>query len=226
MREIGRRLFGWEDAFEMAFKPEVEACLMVHPHDDPFDLDWLTKEPYEAIVAAAKHVGDTGFVLTDLSGIFSDDPGRHFYTQFFVRPPSSTNYSEGILDIEVDGQKVAEYWWCEFPTFDDFCDIRGQLGAVDTAVYSINAHWGVYTLYEWWHLVGGNLDFIRHVDKMYPAWRNDIITLVDEWEGAMARGHPTVDLLIKLLNYWKKWPGDEWVETLAARINIKMTGDL
>ncbi len=93
-------------------------------------------------------------------------------------------------------------------------------------MYSINAHWGVYTCHEWWQLVGGNIAFIRHVDKMYPAWRNGVIALVNEWEGQIKRGTPIGDVLIYLLDYWKKWPGDEWVDTLTAKLDQKLTGGL
>ena len=214
LREIGRRIFQLNDSSEVVFKPAIEACLMVHPHDDEFDVDYLTEEPYEAIIAAAKHVGDTGFVLCDhLNGLMC---GATSYS--YVKPPGSDHR------IKVKSEKP-EDWWCEFPSYDAYRD-TGCVGLVDTVLYSINAHWGVHTRYEWWHLVGGSIDFISHVDKMYPAWRNDIITLVDEWEGEMARGHKTVDRLIKLLDYWKKWPGDEWVETLTAKLDRKLTGGL
>ena len=214
IREIGRRVFQWTDSFEVVFKPEIEACLMFHPRDDPLDVDYLTKEPYEAIIAAAKHVGDTGFVLSDhLNGLM-----RGTTLRSYIKPPGSEHR------IEVP-YKDAEDWWCEFPEYEDYRK-TGCIGLLDRVLYSINAHWGVYTQYEWWHLVGGNLDFICHVDKMYPAWRNDMITLVDEWEGEMARGHETVDRLVKLLDYWKKWPGDEWVETFTAKLDHKLTGGL
>ena len=214
IREIGRRVFQWTDSSNIVFKPEIEACLMFHPHDHEFDLDSLTKGPYEAIVAAAKHVGDTGFVLCDhLNGLMRGEKLRSYTT-----PPGS----EGPVWADC---KDATDWWCEFPEHEDY-RTTGHVRMLDTVLYSINAHWGVYTQYEWWHLVGGSVDFVSHVDKMYPAWRNDIITLVDEWDGEMARGLVTTDTLIELLEYWKKWPGDEWVDTLTAKLDRKVTGGL
>ncbi len=86
IREIGRRVFHLTDSFDVVFKPEIEACLIFHPVDyDSFDADYLTEEQYEVIVVAAKHVGDTGFVLSDdLNGLMRGTKRRSFTT-----PPGS-----------------------------------------------------------------------------------------------------------------------------------------
>ena len=70
--------------------------------------------------------------------------------------------------------------------------------------------------------MGGNIDFIRHVDKMYPAWRNEVIELIDNWEGQIKRDDPMVNLLIELLEYWKRYPADAWVETVADKLSRKL----
>ena len=216
IREIGRRVFQWTDSSNIVFKPEIEACLIFHPVDyDSFDADYLTEEQYEAIIAAAKHVGDTGFVLSDdLNGLMRGTKRRSYTT-----PPGS----EG--PVWADDKKPAD-WWCEFPEYEDYRN-TGCVSLIDSVLYSVNAHWGVHTHYEWWHLVGGSIDFISHVDKMYPAWRNDIITLIDHWHlDKMERGNQTVDMLIKLVDEWKKWPGDEWVDTSTAKLDRKLAGGL
>ncbi|MDE0042930.1 MAG: hypothetical protein OXT74_12905 [Candidatus Poribacteria bacterium] len=210
MREIGRRLFQPHDTCEAIFKPAVEACLMFHTTDRS-DNDYLTEQQYEAGIAAAKRSGDTGFVLSTLHGIFSDDPERRFYI--------------GKPRVQVDGQEMAEYWWCEFPPHQDYW--HTAVGAAwDTAVYATNAHWGIYTNRELWQVVGGNIDFISDIDRMYPAWRDAVISLLDEWDGEIARGTSIGDVLIYLLDCWTKWPADEWVETFRAALHSKLTGGL
>ena len=216
MRQIGRRVFHLSAYFGIVFRPAIEACLLFHPpEENTFEADYLTAKQYEAIVAAAKHVGDTGFVLSDdLNGLMHNTTRRSFTT-----PPGSKG------PVWTDDTNPA-IWWCEFPDYDDY-RTTGCVRVVDTALYSINAHWGVHTHYEWWHLIGGSVDFIRHVDKLYPAWRNNLITLVDDWpHDKMERGLETVDILIRLLEYWKKWPGDEWVDTFAAKLDQKLEGGL
>ena len=216
MRDIGRRLFQPHDTCEGIVKPTVEACLMFHVSNGT-DRDYLTKEQYATIIAAAKHVGDTGFVLSTLSGIFAGDPNRRYYTS----PPGA--HKE--VRIEVDGQDVAEYYWCEFPPYNEYLN-TAFVAACDTAVFSINARWGVYTCREYWQLVGGNIDFIEQVDKLYPAWRNGVIRLIDECEGTIARGMPIGDVLVNLLDWWKKYPGGDWAETVTAKLDRKLAGGL
>ena len=216
MREIGRRLFQAHDTCEAIFKPTVEACLMFHVSNGT-DSDYLTEEQYATIIAAAKHVGDTGFVLSTLSGIFAGDPNHRYYTS----PPGAHKKER----IEVDGPELAHYYWCEFPQYNEYLH-TAFVAAWNTAVFSINAHWGVYTCREYWQLVGGNIDFIKQVDKLYPAWRNGVIRLIDEWDGTIARGTPIGDILVNLLNWWKKYPGDEWVDTFAAKLDRKLDDGL
>ncbi len=96
MREIARRLFLRHDSCEALFKPEIEACLIFHTNDES-DNDYLTKEQYEAIIAAAKHMGDNGFVVSTLCGIVSDDDAND---RFYVTPLSRQPKEQ----IEVDGQ--------------------------------------------------------------------------------------------------------------------------
>ena len=216
LREIGRRVFQLNRSSQNVFKPEIEACLIFHPpENDSVEADYLTEKQYEAIVAAAKHVGDTGFVLCDdLSGLMHGTKRRRFTT-----PPGSDG------PVWEDCTEPAE-WWCEFPEYEAY-RATGHVCILDTAIYSINAHWGVYTQYEWWHLVGGSVDFIRHVDNLYSGWRNNLITLVDDWpHDKMKRGLETVDLLIETLPYWRKYPGDDWVETFTAKLDQKLTGGL
>lgn len=190
IREIELRLFRSQDPFELIFKPEIEACLIFHPlDDDPSDGDYLTEEQYEAIVAASKHVGDTGFVLS------------HHHTN------------------------VPEYWWCEFPSYEDY-RTTGWVGLLDTIMHSVNAGWGLLTAHESHTFVGGNAEFIGHVDTMYPAWRTNLMALVDKWDGTTEPRLFIIELLRDLMDEWKKWPGDDWVKTLSAKLDRKLTGGL
>ena len=79
-----------------------------------------------------------------------------------------------------------------------------SVGLFDIALFSIDARWGLLTGHEWHTLVGGNIDFISHVDKMYPAWRNEVMALIDVWGEQMVKGVPEVDLLFELLEHWKR----------------------
>ena len=54
-----------------------------------------------------------------------------------------------------------------------------MVSVVDIALYSIDARWGLLTGHEWHTLVGGNMDFISHIDKMYPEWRIEVMELID-----------------------------------------------
>lgn len=214
-REIGLRVFRSQDPFDLIFKPKIEACLIFHPlEDDPSDGDYLTKEQYEAIIAAAKHVGDTGFVLCNATNRLVDDPKYRWGLTSAPGEPGKW--------IKVEAQELAEYWWCEFPNYEDYRAIN-MVGVLDTAVYSIDAGWGLLTAHECHTLVGGNVDFISHVDKMYPAWRDNVMTVLTEWEGKMVQGEIFIaDLLVELVHEWKKWPGDEWAETFTEELDFKL----
>ena len=211
--KIGQSLFQSQNPHKMTFKPEVEACLMFHTldADDPYypdsPLDYLTRGQYQAIIAAAKRARDTGFVLSQPHGSLMNDTD---YWRRVIAPGAAadTNWT----DLE-------DHWWCEFPTYEDYLTI-GPVGILDVALFSIHGHWGVFTARH--TLVGGNIDFIRHVDKMYPAWRNEVIELIDNWEGQIKRDDPMVNLLIELLEYWKRYPADEWVETVADKLSRKL----
>ncbi len=213
--KIGLSLFKSQNPYKMTFKPEVEACLMFHTvdADDPYypnsPLDHLTRDQYQAIIAAAKLCGDTGFVLSDPHGSLMDDTD---YWRREVAPGAAadTNWA----DLE-------NHWWCEFPTYEDYLTI-GPVGILDVALFSIHGHWGVFTTRAQHSLVGGNIDFISHVNKLYPAWRNEVIELIDNWEGQIKRDDPRVNLLIELLESWKRYPADQWVETIADKLSRKV----
>ena len=221
IRNIGKCLFKSQDPRAMIFKPEVEACLMFYP-PDPDDLDYLTKDQYEAIISAAKLMGDTGFVLSDHSGSLVDDPNyrcRVTSPEFEYKgfPPGPDDW------IEVPCEELAKHWWCEYPTYEDYRTIE-SVGLFDIALFSIDARWGLLTGHEWHTLVGGNIDFIGHVDKMYPAWRNEVMELIDVWGEQMVKGVPEVDLLFELLEYWRRYPADEWVKEVTEKLNRKLHG--
>ncbi|MDE0042931.1 MAG: hypothetical protein OXT74_12910 [Candidatus Poribacteria bacterium] len=218
IREIQLRLFRSQVPTEIVFKPHIEACLMFcEPISD--DNDYLTKEKYETIVAAANHVGDPKFVVSQPHGSLIDDPLTRWV---YVKPEDFKTHQ-----YKVESKEFAKYWWCaEPPPYDEYLYMASG-GMFDTAIYSMDASWGLYTMHECWTLVGGSIPFIRHVDKMYPAWRKEVITLLDDYPpDTITRDMPTIKLLLALLDYWKKWPADEWVETLSAKLDARLTGGL
>ena len=68
----------------------------------------------------------------------------------------------------------------------------------------------------------GNIDFISHVDKMYPAWRNEVVGLIDIWGEQMVKGVPIVNLMFELVEYWKRYPRDEWVAAVTEKLHRKV----
>ena len=93
-------------------------------------------------------------------------------------------------------------------------------------MYSSDSHWGVIAAHEWHVLVGGSINFIRNVDKLYPAWRSEVIECIDQWEDQMKRGMWRGVLLLKLLEYWKRYPADEWVEEVTEKLNRQLQESL
>ena len=93
-------------------------------------------------------------------------------------------------------------------------------------MYSMDLSWAAIVSHEEHALVGGSKDFISHVDQIYPAWRNEVTELIDDWEKEVAieRSPWGVDLFIELLEYWKRYPADGWAETLTAKLNHKRAG--
>lgn len=213
--KVGQSLFKSQDPYEMTFQPEVEACLMFptvdvdDPYYSDYPLDYLTRDQYQAIISAAKLCGDTGVLLSNPHGSLMNDTD---YWRRVIAPGAAadTNWA----DLE-------NHWWCEFPTYEDYLSI-GPVGILDVALFSIHGHWGVFTARARHTLVGGNIDFISHVDKMYPAWRNEVIELIDSWEEQIKRDDPMVNLLIELLERWKRYPADQWVETVTDKLSRKV----
>ena len=125
-----------------------------------------------------------------------------------------------------DSCKQAQEWWCEFPTYKDYRSLLSNM--LENAMYSMDLSWGAIVLHDWHALVGGSKDFISHVDQIYPAWRNEVTELIDDWEKEVAieRSPWGVDLFIELLEYWKRYPADGWAETLTAKLNHKRAGRL
>ncbi|MDE0042929.1 MAG: hypothetical protein OXT74_12900 [Candidatus Poribacteria bacterium] len=79
MLETGLSLFRSHEPFEVPFKPGVEACLMFHPPErDDRDYDYIQQDEYEAVVAAAKQVGDTGFATDHATLLGVSDPRSSF----------------------------------------------------------------------------------------------------------------------------------------------------
>ena len=235
MLEMGLSLFRSHYPLEVLFTPAIEACLMFHPPErDDRDYDYIEKDEYEAVIAAAKHAGDTGFVLCHDFGSFKEearDQFKRYWTgegdTYRMDLPTDTagNESEKPSNIAEAVKEFPTFWWCEFPTYEAYLEIPFARLAHAT-VYSINGRWALHTAHDFWTLVGGDIDFIREVDKLHPVWRNHMLALIDDWEGDMARDLPFAGLLIELLDYWKKWPGDEWVDTFAAKLDGKLTGGL
>ena len=248
MLEMGLGLFRSHDPFEVPFKPGIEACLMFHPPErDDRDYDYIEKEEYEAVVAAAKNVGDTGFVLCHNFGHFKEGvraqvarywhgEGVNTFSRDLPTASADDEYKRPLtLEPAVDEFKryptieaaviqLPTFWWCEFPTYEDYLEIPfARLN--DAIVFSINGRWALLTTHECWTLVGGDTAFIRQVDKLHPTWRHDMLALLDKCS-PMERTSLFGGLLIELLDYWKKWPGDEWVDTFAAKLDQKLTGGL
>ena len=119
------------------------------------------------------------------------------------------------------------HWWCEFPTYEDYRSLLLS-SMIESGMYSMDLSWGTIVSHEEHALVGGSKDFISHVDQIYPAWRNEVTELIDNWEKEVVieRRPWGVDLFIELLDYWKRYPGDGWAETLAAKLNHKRAGGL
>ena len=114
------------------------------------------------------------------------------------------------------------HWRCQFPTHHEYSELLDNRGGLENTMYSSDSHWGVITAHEWHALVGGSIDFVRNVDKLYPAWRSEVIEYIDEWEDQMKRGMWRGALLLELLEYWKTYPADEWVETVTAKLSRKL----
>ena len=114
-----------------------------------------------------------------------------------------------------------EHWWCEFPTYEDYLTLGTM---IENAMYSINSHWGIMFSHEWHAVVGGSESFIRNVDKIYPEWRTCVIEYIDGWKWEVVQGVWVVDMFIELIDYWKKYPGDEWSAEVAEKFNSKLHG--
>ena len=65
IRQIYKRLIKSINPLEVLFQPEIEGCIMFYPFVDGARLE---KDQYEAVTAAAKLLGDEGFVLSQLYG--------------------------------------------------------------------------------------------------------------------------------------------------------------
>ena len=97
------------------------------------------------------------------------------------------------------------------------------MGLFETAMYAKDSSWGVAVAYDWHALVGGSEDFIRRVDEGCPVWRQDVLeTVVALEETAKERGSMIIDLIVDMLEYWKKYPADEWVAVLTANIEYQL----
>ena len=123
-------------------------------------------------------------------------------------------YSETELSNSFDRP---DHWWCEFPTYEEYHGLNMHM--LETATYAKDSSWGVGVSHEWHAVVGGSEDFIRRVDEGWREWRKDVIKLIDDWEkDAKDRGAGVINVTVHMLEYWKKYPGDEWVATVTANI--------
>ncbi len=183
IRKSWQRLFKSNDPFSVPFRPEIEACIIF-----PFTEGCaLTLAQYEAIITAARTLGDQGFILSEVE----------WKGDFFER---------------------GKHWWCEFPRHEDYLI---QAPILENALYSLHSRWGVLISHEWHAMVGGSETFMMNVDKMYPEWRAAIIDLIESWE-KVTPGHWVTNMFIELLDYWKRYPGDEWSAQVTEKFNYKL----
>ena len=139
-----------------------------------------------------------------------------------------TVQSLGEVDFLLSETEIKDFWngeghWrCQSPTHHEYWDLLGNRGGLENAMYSSDSHWGVIAAHEWHVLVGGSIDFVRNVDKLYPAWRSKVIEYIDQWEDQMKRGMWRGALLLKLLEYWKRYPADEWVAAVTEKLHGKV----
>ena len=193
MRQAWQRIFKSNDHSSMVFQPEIESCL-IFPHTGGH---LLSDDLYPAITDAAiaeatRTGGDHGFYF---SGTYCPEP------EIFDEP---------------------HHWWCGFPPHDEFLFLNSP-GTFENAMYARDSSWGVAVEYDWHALVGGSEDFIRRVDEGYPEWRQEVIETVVELEYTInTRGSMIIDLIVEMLEYWKKYPADEWVEVVTANIKYQL----
>lgn len=113
------------------------------------------------------------------------------------------------------------HWWCEFPPHEDYYSLLPDM--LESAIYSGDSSWGVAVSHDWHALVGGSGDFIRQIDESCPEWRKDVIETIDRWEYTIkTRGSMIIDVIVDMLEYWKKYPADEWVATVTANIEHQL----
>ena len=129
-----------------------------------------------------------------------------------------------VSETESEGNVFFDYpnhWWCEFPPHDDYYPLLPNM--VDNAMYAGDSSWGVAMSHDWHALVGGPEDFIRYIDESCPEWRQDVIRTIDRWDYTIkTRGSMIINLIVGSLDYWNKYPADEWVTTVAANVEHQL----
>jgi len=148
IRRAWDAVFKSKDPFSYPFAPGVEASMVFYP-----TYGYCLEPPqYDAVVAAARAMGDEAFLLSIV---------------------------ECQEDWVARGIERGEHRLCGFPSHQEYQSIGLPL---ESSMYSPKGKWGVLFSHEDHALVGGSGQFIAAVKARYPRWGDDLANLVAIWE--------------------------------------------
>lgn len=167
------KVFKTKDPFSEVFTNLIKHRIVLCPTDGYY-LDQLQ---FNALMNAAKLVGDDTFYLSEIEG-----------NSFEKSVNNESQYTFGHWEATCETQ-YEEY--------------LGAPVVLENAMYSRHARWGVIISHEFHAVVGGDEEFIGKFKEVYPTWRDGLKNFIGQWEYNRKSYNSDVGWLPDFLSYLK-----------------------
>ncbi|WP_211234299.1 hypothetical protein [Paenibacillus taiwanensis] len=173
LHAIFNKVFCTTDPFSEMFADSIKHKIVLCPTDN-YKLD---QEQFNALISAAKFVGDDKFYLSEIEG-----------SSFETEESNDTKYDFGHWEATCETQ-YEEY-------------LRA-LVVLENALYSSCARWGVIISHESHAVVGGDEKFIEMFKEVYPSWKDSLRNFIEQWEYNRKNYNSNVEWLPSFISFLK-----------------------
>jgi hypothetical protein len=121
----------------------------------PTEHYWLSIQQYDALLFFLRELDEKEFIISEIG------------CNCFQPAQNSLQYE-------------CQHWICS--TNCPYSEYSKLKIIDENAIYSYSGRWGIIISHEWSGAFGGEPACAAIFKKMYPNWKNDIITFEKEWE--------------------------------------------
>lgn len=173
MHMIFNKVFSTKDPFSEVFSNTIKHRIVLCPTDGYY----LDYQQFNALINAAKFVGEDEYYLSEIEG-----------NSFEKIEPDDGQYDYGHWEAT-----------CAL-LYEDYLLTPV---ALENAIYSLHAKWGVIISHESHAVVGGSEEFIEKFKEEYPVWEDGLKNFIKQWQYYQKEYNSDIEWLSNFLNYLK-----------------------